>query len=188
MKKAIILGLSVITLGTVLVPGISGINSVAHADELTTIGETPSYSSTAFTVKSEDITQEVIDQIESVTAKDVVEYAKKLGYNPEDIWTKEELDAVYSPIKLRRGTDRMITMSNDLKYLYMSSFTAKLAVTAGGAAIAGLFPGIGVSILGAAVGLIIAENINLDKGIIVRLTRNKNTHLLIPTAVWEQNS
>lgn len=121
-----------------------------------------------------------------MTAKDVVEYAKKLGYNPEDIWTKEELDAVYSPIQPRADVNKMVEMSNDLKYLYMSSFTAKLAVTAGSAAIGALFPGVGASIVAAAVGLIISENVNFDNGIVVRLTRDKTTHILIPTAAWSQ--
>ncbi|MBA6028273.1 hypothetical protein H2618_14155, partial [Staphylococcus aureus] len=87
---------------------------------VTTTSESNSNNSSVYTVRSEDITQDVIDQIESVTAKDVVEYAKKLGYNPEDIWTKEELDAVYSPIQPRADVNKMVEMSNDLKYLYMS--------------------------------------------------------------------
>lgn len=186
MKKVLILGLSVITLGSIITPGILGSHSVAYAEEVTTTSESNSNNSSVYTVRSEDITQDVIDQIESVTAKDVVEYAKKLGYNPEDIWTKEELDAVYSPIQPRAGVNKMVEMSNDLKYLYMSSFTAKLAVTAGSAAIGALFPGVGASILAAAVGLIISENVNFDNGIVVRLTRDKTTHILIPTAVWSQ--
>lgn len=186
MKKVLILGLSVITLGSIITPGILGAHSVAYAEEVTTTSESNSNNSSVYTVRSEDITQDVIDQIESVTAKDVVEYAKKLGYNPEDIWTKEELDAVYSPIQPRADVNKMVEMSNDLKYFYMSSFTAKLAVTVGSAAIGALFPGVGASIVAAAVGLIISENVNFDNGIVVRLTRDKTTNILIPTAVWSQ--
>ena len=111
---------------------------------------------------------------------------QKLGYNPELIWTRQELQEAYQSIQTRAGVNRLITMSNDLKYLYMSSFTAKLALSGGAAAVAALFPGIGVSIIATAVTIIIAERINLDRGIIVRLSRNKTTNLLVPTAVWQQ--
>lgn len=96
------------------------------------------------------------------------------------------MQEAYQSIQTRAGVNRLITMSNDLKYLYMSSFTAKLALSGGAAAVAALFPGIGFSIIATAVTIIIAERINLDRGIIVRLSRNKTTNLLVPTAVWQQ--
>lgn len=174
MKKYLVVGLSFIVFSSAILP-----STVVFAENQVTTED--------FTVKSEDITQEDIEQINNVTARDVVEHAKKIGYDPELIWTPEELQEAYQPIQTRAGVNRLITMSNDLKYLYLNSFTAKLALSGGATAVAALFPGIGVSIIAAAVTIIIAEKINLDRGIIIRLSRNKTTNLLIPTAVWQQS-
>ncbi|WP_275400251.1 hypothetical protein [Enterococcus faecium] len=173
MKKYFVAGLSFIVFSSV---GLQNMTVFAESQVIKEEG----------TVKSEDISQEDIEKIDNVTAKDVVEHAKKLGYNPELIWTRQELQEAYQSIQTRAGVNRLITMSNDLKYLYMSSFTAKLALSGGAAAVAALFPGIGVSIIAAAVTIIVAERINLYRGIIVRLSRNKTTNLLVPTAVWQQ--
>ena len=166
MKKYFVAGLSFIVFSSV---GLQNMTVFAESQVIKEEG----------TVKSEDISQEDIEKIDNVTCK-------KLGYNPELIWTRQELQEAYQSIQTRAGVNRLITMSNDLKYLYMSSFTAKLALSGGAAAVAALFPGIGVSIIATAVTIIIAERINLDRGIIVRLSRNKTTNLLVPTAVWQQ--
>ena len=51
------------------------------------------------------------------------------GYDPEDIWTKEEIEMNTRSVMLRRGVNKMIVMSNDLKYLYLDSSYSKSSVS-----------------------------------------------------------
>lgn len=75
-------------------------------------------------------------------------------------------------------------MSNDLKYLYMSSFIVKLVFFGGVVVVVVLFFGIGVLIIVIVVIIIIVERINFDRGIIVRFFRNKIINLFVFIVVW----
>ncbi|MCS5464932.1 hypothetical protein NWO25_11600 [Enterococcus lactis] len=128
MKKYFVAGLSFIVFSSV---GLQNMTVFAESQVIKEEG----------TVKSEDISQEDIEKLITSQLKMWLNM-QKLGYNPELIWTRQELQEAYQSIQTRAGVNRLITMSNDLKYLYMSSFTAKLALSGGAAAVAALFPGI----------------------------------------------
>ncbi|WP_279282024.1 hypothetical protein [Enterococcus gallinarum] len=179
MCSAIILGVG--TIG----------NTVAIASEVNTNTNENEYvdEEGTYGVPLEYLSDEVIAEITSITFQDLMNLAIEKGYDPEDIWTKEEIEMNTRSVMLRRGVNKMIVMSNNLKYLYLDSSYSKAALALGVGALSSLFSPIAGAFASTAAAFLIdkAGSVDLNKGVIIRFSRNK-AHLLVPTAIWTQDS
>ncbi|MBU5359367.1 hypothetical protein KQI19_14765 [Enterococcus gallinarum] len=166
-------------------------NTVAIASEVNTNTNENEYvdEEGTYGVLLEYLSDEVIAEITSITFQDLMNLAIEKGYDPEDIWTKEEIEMNTRSVMLRRGVNKMIVMSNDLKYLYLDSSYSKAALALGVGALSSLFSPIAGVFASTAAAFLIdkAGSVDLNKGVIIRFSRNK-AHLLVPTAIWTQDS
>ncbi len=163
IKKSVLLGLTLLSVGTVITPTASVFASETDNQEVSI----PTEEGNAFS-------DEVINRfsyLSSLSPHDLLEVMRESGIDVESIYSESEIEKYDSQtMTLRAGTTKLVTINSTTKDLYLNSMLAAAVKVGGVSAVVALVPGLSV-IGGVILRGYISKSLDTSRGIVVRFKK-----------------
>lgn len=163
IKKSVLLGLVLLSVGTVVTPTASVFASETGNEEVSILAE-----------EGNAFSDEVLNRfgyLNSLSPHDLLEVMRESGIDVESIFSESEIEKYDSQtMTLRAGTTKLVTINSTTKDLYLNSVLAAVVKVGGVGAVVALVPSLSV-IGGVILKAYISKSMDTSRGIVIRFKK-----------------